>query len=63
MMGNNISTFMNNFYFWKLMPTTSTHMSENCISNSQNSIEIKKEIKSGKNHDAFSLRLATLRTS
>ena len=30
-------------------------MSEDCISNSQNSNEIKKEVKSGKDHDAFSL--------
>ena len=30
-------------------------MSEDCISNSQNSIEIRKEVKSGKDHDSFSL--------
>ena len=30
-------------------------MSEDCISNSQNSDEIRKEVKSSKDHDAFSL--------
>ena len=30
-------------------------MSGDCISNSQNSNEIRKEVKSGKDHDAFSL--------
>ena len=30
-------------------------MSEDCISNSQNSNEIRKEVKSGEDHDAFSL--------
>ena len=37
------------------MPTKSTGMSGDCISNSQNSNEIRKEVKSGKDHDAFSL--------
>ena len=55
MMGNNFSTFINNFYFWKLIPTTSTGMSGDCISNSQNSNEIMKEVRNGKDHDAFSL--------
>ena len=54
-MGHNFSTFINNFYFWKLIPTTSTGMSEDHISNSQNSNEIRKEVKSSKDHDAFSL--------
>ena len=54
MIGNNFSTFINNFYFWKLIPTTSTNMSEDCISNSQNSNEIRKEVKSGKHRHAFS---------
>ena len=30
-------------------------MSENLISDSQNSNEIRKEVKNGKDHDAFSL--------
>ena len=30
-------------------------MSEDCVSNSHNSIEIRKEVKSGKNYDAFFL--------
>ena len=30
-------------------------MSGDCTSSSQNSNEIRKEVKSGKNHDAFSL--------
>ena len=30
-------------------------MSGDCISNSQNSNEIRKEVKNGKDHDAFSL--------
>ena len=55
MMGNNFSTFVNNFYFWKLIPTTSTGMSEDWISNSQNSNKIRKEDKSGKDHDLFCL--------
>ena len=42
MMGNNFSTFINNFCFWKLIPTTSTGMSGDCISNSQNLNEIRK---------------------
>ena len=54
-MGNNLSTFYNNFYFWKLTPTTSAGESEDCVSNSQNSNKIKKEVKNGKYHDAFSL--------
>ena len=37
------------------MPTTWTGMSGDRISNSQNSNEIRKEVKSGKDHDAFSL--------
>ena len=37
------------------MPTASTGMSEDCISNSHNSSEIRKEVKSGKDLDAFSL--------
>ena len=37
------------------MPKTSTGMSRECISNSQNSNEIRKEVKNGKDHDAFSL--------
>ena len=37
------------------MPTTPTATPEDCISNSQNSGEIRKEVKSGKDHDAFSL--------
>ena len=37
------------------MPRTSTGMCEDCISKSQNSIEIRKEVKSDKDHDAFSL--------
>ena len=55
MMGNNFSSFVNDFYFWKLIPETSTSMSEDGVSNSQNSNEIRKEVRSGKNHDAFSL--------
>ena len=55
MMGNNFSSFINNFYFWKLIPTISTGMSEDCISNSQNSNEIRKEVKSRKDHDDFCL--------
>ena len=35
------------------MHTTSTGMSEDCISYCQNSNEIKKEVKNGKHHDAF----------
>ena len=54
MMGNNFSTFVNNFYFWKLIPTSSTGISEDCISNSQNSKEKKKEVKNREDHDAFS---------
>ena len=47
MMGNNFSTFINNFYSWKLIPTTSTGMSGDCIHNSQNSNEIRKEVTKG----------------
>ena len=36
------------------MHTTSTGMSEDCISYCQNSNEIKKEVKNSKHHDAFS---------
>ena len=56
MMGNNFSTFINNFYFRKLIPTTSIGMSGDCISKSQNSNEIRKEVKNGKDQNAFSLR-------
>ena len=34
---------------------TTSGISEDCISNSQNSDEIRKEVKSSKDHDAFSL--------
>ena len=37
------------------MPATSTGMSENCISDSQNSNKIRKQVKNSKDHDAFSL--------
>ena len=37
------------------MPTTSTGMYEDCISNSQKLNEVRKEVKSSKNHEAFSL--------
>ena len=37
------------------MPTALTGISEDYISNGQNSSEIRKEVKSGKDHDAFSL--------
>ena len=53
MMGNHFSTFINNFYFNFF--TTSIGLSGDCISISQNSNEIKKEVKIGKDHDAFSL--------
>ena len=55
MIGNNFSTFINNFYLWKLIPTTSTGMSGDFISNSPNSNDIRKEVKTGKDHDAFTL--------
>ena len=56
MMGNNFSAFINNFYFSKLIPTTPTGMSgDYCMCNSQNSNEIRKEVKGAKYHDAFSL--------
>ena len=55
MMENNFSTFINNFYFSKLIPTSSTGMPGDCISNSRNSNEIRKEFKSDKDHDALSL--------
>ena len=32
MIENNFSTFINNFYFCKVLPTTSTGMFEDCIS-------------------------------
>ena len=58
MMGNNFSTFINNnSYFWKLIPTTSTGISEDYISNSQNSNEITKEVKNEKEIVAYSLYL------
>ena len=37
------------------MPTISTITSGDCISNSQDSNEIKQEPKNGKNHEAFSV--------
>ena len=37
------------------MPTTSTGMSGDFISNSHNSNEIRKEVENGKDHDAFFL--------
>ena len=55
---NNFSTFINDFHFWKLIPPISTGMSEDCISNNRiqlNPNEILKEVKNGKDHDAFSL--------
>ena len=52
---NNFSTFINNLYFWKLIPTASTGVSVDCIPKSQNSNEIKKGVKSGKYHGTFSL--------
>ena len=55
MMASNFSTFTDNFYFRKLIPTTSTSMSEDCISGSQNSNKIRKEGKNGKDRGAFSL--------
>ena len=58
MMGNNFSTFINNFYFWKLIPTTSTGMSEDCISKSQNSNEIRNEVKTVKIMTQATLRLS-----
>ena len=48
MMGNNFSTFINSFYFWKFVPTTSTGMPGDCISNSQNSNEIRNRSKAAK---------------
>ena len=57
-MGNNFSTFINYFYFWKLIPTTSTGMSEDCILNSQDSKEIRKEFKNGR-YLALSLYLGS----
>ena len=55
MIQNNFSTFNNNFYFWKLIYTSSTGILEDCISNSQDSIEIRKEVKNDKDHDIFSV--------
>ena len=54
-MGNNFWSFIDNFYFWKLIPTTLRSRSGDCISYSQNSNEIRKRGKSGKDHDAFLL--------
>ena len=55
MKGNNFSTFTDNFYFQKLIPTISTSLSKDCISNSQNSNKIRKEVESGKDRGAFSI--------
>ena len=48
MIGRNFSTFTNNVYFWKLVPSTLASVSEEYISNSQNLNEINKEVKSSK---------------
>ena len=53
MIGNNFSTFINNFQFWNLITTALTGVSEDCIPNIHNSNEIRKEVKNGKDHDAF----------
>ena len=53
MVEHNFSTFINNSYSDNLYNTSG--ISEDCISNSQNSDEIRKEVKSSKDHDAFSL--------
>ena len=55
MMWNNFCTFINNLYFWKLIPTASAGVSGDCIPKTQNSNETRKEVKSGKYHDTFSL--------
>ena len=55
MMANNFSTFTDKFYFRKLIPTTSTSMSEDCISDSQNSNQIGKEGKNSKDRGTFSI--------
>ena len=55
MTGKNVCTFINNFYFRKLLPTTSTGIFGDCISNIQKSNEIRKEVKGGRYHEAFSL--------
>ena len=55
MMGNKFLTFINNFYCQNVIPATSASISEYCISNSQKSNEIKKEVKNDKDHDAFTV--------
>ena len=50
-MRNNVSTFINNFYFWKL----TNGVFEDCISISQNSIKRRNEVKNGKNHYILSV--------
>ena len=55
MMRNDFSAFVNNFYVWKLIPTISIGMSDDCISNGHNSNKIKKQVKSSKDHDTFSV--------
>lgn len=54
-MGNNSSTFANDYYFWKLVPTKSTIIPEDCISNSQNPHETTKNAQNSKDHDSFSV--------
>ena len=48
MIENNFSAFNNNFQFWKLIPTTSANIAEDCIASSWDSIEIGKRSKVAK---------------
>ena len=58
MMGNKFSTFINDFYFWELIPGTLPGISEDCISNSQISNKRRKGVKNGEDHGALSLLFA-----